>query len=203
MGLSFSRPFGTGACAKPAPGVETPGYFRDVPAGQGSRRSHQPRTARTDRSNCPRSPRCPGATIRSVQGQLVVLEGQSYTRLAFQRRGGRTVSKPSRRPGREAIKAQNMIRHLIRGKKFGRYPAILILASDRLRVPHVASQLRGLESRLQPAALPFCRDLWTCSTASEFGAPYRLKAGLRTLQLPSKGIQSRVFGRFLARFPPK
>ncbi len=34
MRLSFSRPFGTGGCAELAPGVETPGYFRDVPTKQ-------------------------------------------------------------------------------------------------------------------------------------------------------------------------
>ena len=68
--------------------------------------------------------------------------------------------------------------------------AILILAFGRLRAPVLGSRLRGLESRLQPAALPLCRALWTCSTASEFGAPHRLKAGLVRLQRrPYSGVR--------------
>jgi len=46
MGARFNRPSGTGRAIQSDPGVETPGYFQAVPAGQiGLRHVHFPKSS--------------------------------------------------------------------------------------------------------------------------------------------------------------
>ncbi len=80
---------------------------------------------------------------------------------------------------------------------------VLSLASYRLWAGLSPARIRGSESRLQPDTPPYCRTPSSRSMSSWFLAPHRLKAGVRTWGLASKGVWGCAFSRLLPQPPTK